>query len=64
MDAFRLSLIAENSRLCKLSASPDGAMSIRSIYRALWGRWPDEELIAIAEVARVNTIRGKKDRIL
>lgn len=64
MDAFRLSLITENSRLCKLSASPDGAMEIRSIYKTLWGRWPDEELIAIAEVARVNTIRGKKDRIL
>jgi hypothetical protein len=64
MNAFRLALISENSRLCKMSASPDGAMSIRSAYKTYWGRWPDEELTAIADIARVNAIRGESDRLV
>lgn len=57
MNTFRLALISENSRLCKLSASPDGQMEIRNIYKTYWGKWPESELGAIAEIARANVLR-------
>jgi hypothetical protein len=64
MDAFRLAIISENSRLCHMADKPDGAALIVDIYRNHWGKLPNHALEAVSEVARVNAIRGEKDRMI
>ena len=64
MDSFRLSLIAENSRLCHMADKPDGAALIVDTYRNHWGKMPSRFSEALAEVARVNAIRGERDRLI
>lgn len=56
MDAFRLAIILENSRLCKMSVSSDGQAKINKIYSDTFGICPESELQAIAEIARINVL--------
>ena len=64
MNTFTLSLIAENSRLCHMADKPDGAALIVDVYRNHWGKMPSKFLDAVSEVARVNAIRGGRDRLI
>jgi len=59
MDAFRLSLIVENSRLCYLADNPDCEALIKDTYRKHFEKEPGSTLEAIEAVARVNVIRNE-----
>jgi hypothetical protein len=64
MNAFRLSLISENSRLCHMADKPDGAALIVDVYRKHFDKMPKRFLEALADVARVNAIRGENGRLI
>jgi hypothetical protein len=64
MDAFRLALISENSRLCYMAENAYGASEIVSTYKTYWGKWPQCLSNAIADIARANAIRGGETRLV
>jgi hypothetical protein len=54
MNAFRLAIISENSRLCYQAMLPGGCMEIVDMYRKRFNRMPHCTWEAIADIARDN----------
>lgn len=60
MDALRLALISENSRLCYQAMLPDGCAKIVDTYRTRFNCMPHCTWEAIADIARSNVLEGSE----